>query len=184
MPGSGDGRRRVGEPAGRRPIAPRPTRKDQSAEARGARGGRASSVARPRGLRPPSPIFAGLVALGEAIRPDPIPNSAVKRLSANGTMSQDMGESVAARPAKIGSTDSRQQTTGHEPTPPPQRRPRFEPSLFPTTGNPHRATAHHPCRPPMSSPRPQIAAGWSSPVARQAHNLKAAGSNPAPATNS
>ena len=26
-------------------------------------------------------------------------------------------------------------------------------------------------------------AGWSSPVARQAHNLKAAGSNPAPATN-
>ena len=28
------------------------------------------------------------------------------------------------------------------------------------------------------------AAGWSSPVARQAHNLKAAGSNPAPATKS
>ncbi len=27
-------------------------------------------------------------------------------------------------------------------------------------------------------------AGWSSPVARQAHNLKAAGSNPAPATRS
>jgi len=25
-------------------------------------------------------------------RPDPIPNSAVKRFSANGTMSQDMGE--------------------------------------------------------------------------------------------
>ena len=29
---------------------------------------------------------------------------------------------------------------------------------------------------------PQLIAGWSSPVARQAHNLKAAGSNPAPAT--
>ncbi len=29
----------------------------------------------------------------------------------------------------------------------------------------------------------KLAAGWSSPVARQAHNLKAAGSNPAPATN-
>ena len=28
-----------------------------------------------------------------------------------------------------------------------------------------------------------LGAGWSSPVARQAHNLKAAGSNPAPATN-
>ena len=27
-----------------------------------------------------------------------------------------------------------------------------------------------------------ISAGWSSPVARQAHNLKVAGSNPAPAT--
>ena len=32
-------------------------------------------------------------------------------------------------------------------------------------------------RPPFSA-----IAGWSSPVARQAHNLKAAGSNPAPAT--
>ena len=29
-----------------------------------------------------------------------------------------------------------------------------------------------------------LAAGWSSPVARQAHNLKVAGSNPAPATSS
>ena len=29
----------------------------------------------------------------------------------------------------------------------------------------------------------RVGAGWSSPVARQAHNLKAAGSNPAPATN-
>src|SRR3954454_20982601 len=28
-----------------------------------------------------------------------------------------------------------------------------------------------------------VGAGWSSPVARQAHNLKVAGSNPAPATN-
>jgi hypothetical protein len=27
-------------------------------------------------------------------------------------------------------------------------------------------------------------AGWSSPVARQAHNLKATGSNPVPATKS
>ena len=32
--------------------------------------------------------------------------------------------------------------------------------------------------------RPPNDAGWSSPVARQAHNLKAAGSNPAPATTS
>ena len=32
-------------------------------------------------------------------------------------------------------------------------------------------------------PRLHGGAGWSSPVARQAHNLKVAGSNPAPATN-
>ena len=31
--------------------------------------------------------FAGLVAFGVVIRPDPIPNSAVKRYRANGTMS-------------------------------------------------------------------------------------------------
>ena len=28
-----------------------------------------------------------------------------------------------------------------------------------------------------------LGAGWSSPVARQAHNLKVVGSNPTPATN-
>ena len=28
-----------------------------------------------------------------------------------------------------------------------------------------------------------VVAGWSSPVARQAHNLKVVGSNPTPATN-
>ena len=31
--------------------------------------------------------------------------------------------------------------------------------------------------------RDHIDAGWSSPVARQAHNLKVVGSNPTPATN-
>jgi hypothetical protein len=29
----------------------------------------------------------------------------------------------------------------------------------------------------------ELGAGWSSPVARQAHNLKVVGSNPTPATN-
>jgi hypothetical protein len=33
-----------------------------------------------------------------------------------------------------------------------------------------------------SAPRLRFDAGWSSPVARQAHNLKVVGSNPAPAT--
>jgi hypothetical protein len=32
-------------------------------------------------------------------------------------------------------------------------------------------------------PRAGLGAGWSSPVARQAHNLKVTGSNPVPATN-
>jgi hypothetical protein len=39
----------------------------------------------------------------------------------------------------------------------------------------------------ISAPQRQdgthIGAGWSSPVARQAHNLKVVGSNPTPATN-
>ena len=43
---------------------------------------------------------AGLVAIAGTQTPDPIPNSEVKRPSANGTASQDVGESVAARPAK------------------------------------------------------------------------------------
>ncbi len=36
---------------------------------------------------------------------------------------------------------------------------------------------------PTDKTVPHLGAGWSSPVARQAHNLKVAGSNPAPATN-
>ena len=32
-------------------------------------------------------------------------------------------------------------------------------------------------------PGQRFNAGWSSPVARQAHNLKVVGSNPTPATN-
>ena len=79
----------------------------------------------------------------EAATPDPIPNSAVKRLSAHGTASQDAGESVAARPPD---------------------------------GN----LPHPPTRSPPTSPSPS--AGWSSPVARQAHNLKVTGSNPVPAS--
>ena len=34
----------------------------------------------------------------------------------------------------------------------------------------------------MKSRGTALIAGWSSPVARQAHNLKVVGSNPAPAT--
>jgi len=38
-------------------------------------------------------------------------------------------------------------------------------------------------RPPRRVGNRAIGAGWSSPVARQAHNLKVVGSNPTPATN-
>ena len=48
------------------------------------------------------------------------------------------------------------------------------------------ASTEKPSRSRPPTPRPNagttINAGWSSPVARQAHNLKVAGSNPAPAT--
>ena len=60
------------------------------AKARETRTMRPRSFENPVLLQPT--FFAGLVALGEAIRPDPIPNSAVKRLRANGTLSQDTGE--------------------------------------------------------------------------------------------
>ena len=93
--------------------------------------------------------------------PDPIPNSAVKPLSAYGTSSQDAGESVAARSSKH--MDTR---FGVE-----------KPYLcsqnpFTFWAGPHGLVT-----------RVLGDAGWSSPVARQAHNLKVAGSNPAPATN-
>ena len=46
--------------------------------------------------------------------------------------------------------------------------------------------SYHDCLIAVSQHNPhgrEFGAGWSSPVARQAHNLKVAGSNPAPATN-
>jgi hypothetical protein len=45
---------------------------------------------------------------------------------------------------------------------------------------PHHHTTN--ARAPLKRGTPNPTAGWSSPVARQAHNLKVAGSNPAPAT--
>ena len=44
-----------------------------------------------------------------------------------------------------------------------------------------RRYAQHPQNPSQSQPSSGFAAGWSSPVARQAHNLKVTGSNPVPA---
>ena len=107
------------------------------------------------------------------LKPDPIPNSAVKPLSANGTKSQDLGESVAARPAKHRTTPS------HETS--------YPRTLF-STRRRRPPKAHRALSPagPASSrrpPQPNTHAGWSSPVARQAHNLKVVGSNPTPQPN-
>ena len=84
--------------------------------------------------------------------PDPIPNSAVKTPSAYDTASQDAGKSVAARSSNILLNTQKRTHTTPKPIAPV----------------PHKHTSAN--------------AGWSSPVARQAHNLKVAGSNPAPAT--
>ena len=111
----------------------------------------------------------------EEPKPDPIPNSAVKLLSANGTVSQDPGESVAARPANHIEKTSQSQTS-------------YKLTRL------HRGVEQPPCRASAKTAITQpgchandaekITAGWSSPVARQAHNLKVVGSNPAPATKS
>ena len=91
--------------------------------------------------------------------PDPIPNSVVKPSRANGTSSQGAGESVAAR------STGRMQEDTH--TKHPKR------SSNPSSTQPS-------C--PRNQARSDFDAGWSSPVARQAHNLKVTGSNPVPAT--
>ena len=64
-----------------------------------------------------------------------------------------------------------QRTRSHEPAPFPRHDHRYGPG------------ARQPA--PASPDQPHnLGAGWSSPVARQAHNLKVTGSNPVPATKS
>ena len=57
--------------------------------------------------------------------------------------------------------------------------------VFPPPCSPNKKNQKIPClifSTALISPS-TLTAGWSSPAARQAHNLKVAGSNPAPATN-
>jgi hypothetical protein len=58
--------------------------------------------------------------------------------------------------------------------------PRMPPKTHSHRQNTNNRNADNPSDPCLLSSE---TAGWSSPVARQAHNLKVAGSNPAPATN-
>ena len=60
------------------------------------------------------PVFRRPGGSCEGPKPDPIPNSAVKPLSANGTKSQGLGESVAARPAKHRITNAAAMRPSHE----------------------------------------------------------------------
>ena len=107
--------------------------------------------------------LASLVATARGKTPDPIPNSAVKTLSADGTAAQAAEEQVAARLAK-----PPQPHTLPKPGVPGQTAPRPPDPVRERSGGPHAKPT---------------TAGWSSPVARQAHNLKVTGSNPVPATN-
>ena len=85
--------------------------------------------------------FAGPVARARRIKPDPIPNSAVK--------TPQRQWYCVSRPGRVGRRRARKR----------------------------QANNHHPLTiPPNRTPH----AGWSSPVARQAHNLKVVGSNPTP----
>ena len=119
----------------------------------------------PRGHGRPgdASVFAGLVA--QAKQPDPIPSR-----TRPSNASAPMVLCLKARESR-------------SPPGPPRSTPHPH-SLD------HDRTHHDPCGrnrphqdrgPPIGNPEGD--AGWSSPVARQAHNLKAAGSNPAPATN-
>ncbi len=128
--------------------------------------------------------LAGLVATARGQTPDPIPNSAVKTLSADGTAAQAAEEQVAARPAK---PPARAQLA----TPPLPAAPGKSPAWPPParqTPSPHPLRATPTAGPAVTGPQiqsppdPITGAGWSSPVARQAHNLKVVGSNPTPAT--
>ena len=51
-----------------------------------------SQAAPPQPAGPPRPVLRRPGGFSEEPEPDPIPNSAVKLLSADGTMSQDLGE--------------------------------------------------------------------------------------------
>jgi hypothetical protein len=94
-----------------------------------------------------------------------------------------------SRHGRVGRRQACQERTSPSSSQSPEPRPRRAATL----AGPERQHPR-PARPPKQKatqnrtdleaekPSQTLGAGWSSPVARQAHNLKAAGSNPAPAT--
>jgi hypothetical protein len=159
-----------------------------------------------------------LVVTARGQTPDPIPNSAVKTLSADGTASQDAEEQVAARlsrppspapypgppplgrppgfhptrsagplGARLALSPRRPQNQVPDPGAGPRHGRRRSPGRGPRALCPAPAPTttpadHHDWRTTPTRHHRPTTAGWSSPVARQAHNLKVVGSNPTPAT--
>ena len=99
-------------------------------------------------------FFDDLVVMARGEAPDPIPNSAVKN-------PQRRWYCVLRR----GRVGRRQVIEGH-------RRPLHVTGRRSSQAN----------KASFTISKPSHGAGWSSPVARQAHNLKVVGSNPTPAT--
>ena len=141
--------------------------------------------------------FAGLVAVARSLNPIP---SRTRPLNSSAPMvlclktwesrsSPGLPRTISCQgqyPAKDRPSDlsHRNSPTGRRP---PHHPPRIPSSSQPP--GPAKAGHRKPFQrgtPPGTAPYDNTQhhdAGWSSPVARQAHNLKAAGSNPAPATN-
>ena len=131
----------------------------------------------------PQPSFAGLVAL--ARRSDPIPSrtrpsnafapmvlclKTWESRSSPGLQRTVQNEKPQGFPLPLHSYANGEVANGEWIMAKPRRSTRRPKAPHSPLANPH-------------SPN-HSDAGWSSPVARQAHNLKAAGSNPAPATKS
>ena len=134
--------------------------------------------------RPLIPVFGRPGGYSGEPEPDPIPNSAVKLSCANGTKSRRLG--------RVGRCQACQ---GQEPGLRYQSsvvRAQLSELSCQSSGirarvlelrtGPASNTPLHDHSITLEPNASGIDAGWSSPVARQAHNLKVVGSNPTPAT--
>ncbi len=129
----------------------------------------------------PTPFLAGLVAL--ARRSDPIP-SRTRPSNALAPMVLCLKTWESRSSPGLPRTENTLPLHPVHPRPPLPATGR-QPGSFPhsiTREGRHRRSRATAVTGPGSSQAKPLNAGWSSPVARQAHNLKAAGSNPAPAT--
>jgi len=119
---------------------------------------------------------------GGGTPPDPLPNSDVKTPSAHDTAPQGAGKSVAARSSDAIAPTMR--TLEYTPAANLSQQAGYAPAAHAPQPR-HRSTCTNAARhtkPQRHTQDAATTAGWSSPVARQAHNLKVTGSNPVPAT--